>query len=202
MLPVRNYKKQINPFNCMKLFRHLFIVFSAFTLLTACGNNNNQSEKNQSETEQTQSKELTEADYVERASFVDMSGDTVHVSDFEGKVILIDFWETWCKPCLAIFPTMQKLLEEYPEDFVVLAVNPGFADTEEDARNFIAEHDYDFRYLLDSNDLNEKLGVQSIPFKVYVDAEGNFIKSSLGSYGEEKDYKELKSIIEEHKSNP
>ncbi len=187
----------------MNFFRHLFIIFSAAALLTACGSKNNQSDTSQTVGEQTQTMgELTEAEYVEQASFVDMSGDTVHVSDFKGKVVLIDFWETWCKPCLAIFPTMQKLLEEYPDDFVVLAVNPGFADSEEDARSFISEHDYDFRYLLDSNDLNEKLGVQSIPFKIYVDAEGTFIKSSLGSYGEEKDYKELKSIIEEHKSNP
>ncbi len=109
--------------------------------------------------------------------------------------------ETWCKPCLAIFPTMQKLLEEYPDDFAVLAVNPGFADTEEDARQFISEHDYDFNYLLDSNKLSEELGVQSIPFKVFVDAEGNYIKSSLGSYGADKDYQELKGIIEEHKSD-
>lgn len=187
----------------MKLFRYLLIIFSTAALLTACGSKNNQSDTDQSSVaEQTEPNEMKEADYVEQASFVNMSGDTVQVSDFKGKVVLIDFWETWCKPCLALFPTMQKMQEEYPDDFVVLAVNPGFADSEEDARNFIAEHDYDFRYLLDSNDLNEKLGVQSIPFKVYVDAEGNFIKSSKGSYGEEKDYKELKSIIEEHKSNP
>lgn len=178
----------------MKLFKNCLILLCAALVLTVCN-----SEKNQSATEQAETKKMTESDYVEQASFVDMEGDTVQVSDFEGKVVLIDFWETWCKPCLAIFPTMQKLLEEYPDDFVVLAVNPGFADTEDDARKFIAEHNYDFKYLLDSNDLNEKLEVQSIPFKVFVDAEGNYIKSSLGSYGADKDYKELKSIIEKHK---
>ena len=176
----------------------MLFIFSM--VLIACGSNENQTESGQSQADQvTESEEMTDASYVEKASFEDMSGDTVSVSDFEGKVVLIDFWETWCKPCLAIFPTMQKLLEEYPDDFVVLAVNPGFADTKEDAQKFIAERDYDFNYLLDVNNLSEKLGVQSIPFKVYVDAQGNYIKSNIGSYGEEEDYKALKSIIEKHK---
>jgi len=183
-------------------FKHFMMLFAVSLLIAACGSKNNGQSDTQTVSESNntaESGEMTDASYVEQATFEDMSGNTVNISDFEGKVVLIDFWETWCKPCLAIFPTMQKLLEEYPDDFVVLAVNPGFADTEEDARNFIAEHDYDFNYLLDTNNLSEKLNVQSIPFKVYVDAEGNFIKSNIGSYGEEEDYKALKSVIEEHK---
>lgn len=168
----------------------LVIIF----LVSACAG-----EGEEVETNSSQSQELTEADHIKQASFIDMQGDTVRTSDFEGKVVLIDFWETWCKPCLAFFPTMQQLQEEYPDDFAVLAVNPEFADSEEDAQQFIASHDYEFTYLLDKNNLSEKLGVQSIPFKVYVDADGNFIKTSVGSYGADKDYKELKSIIEAHK---
>lgn len=181
----------------MTFLKHILLLSLSF-MIFACGSQDNQNSDAQAVSD-TESVEMTEASYVEQATFEDMSGNTVSVSDFKGKVVLIDFWETWCKPCLAIFPTMQKLQEEYPDDFVVLAVNPGFADTKEDAQNFISEHDYDFRYLLDSNDLNEKLNVQSIPFKVYVDAEGNFIKSDIGSYGENKDYQALKSVIEKHK---
>jgi thiol-disulfide isomerase/thioredoxin len=185
----------------MTLFKHGMLLLALTLMITACGSEDKQDPGTEtvSESNNMMSGEMTDAQYVEQASFEDMSGNTVSVSDFEGKVVLIDFWETWCKPCLAIFPTMQKLQEEYPDDFVVLAVNPGFADTKEDAQNFIDEHDYDFKYLLDSNNLSEKLSVQSIPYKVYVDAEGNYIKSDIGSYGEDEDYKALKSIIEQHK---
>lgn len=178
------------------------MLLSLSIMMLACSSQDNSNSDARADSDSngmTASGEMTEASYVEQATFEDMSGNTVSVSDFKGKVVLIDFWETWCKPCLAIFPTMQKLQEEYPDDFVVLAVNPGFADTKEDAQNFISEHDYDFKYLIDSNDLNEKLNVQSIPFKVYVDADGIFIKSDIGSYGENKDYNALKSVIEEHK---
>lgn len=183
----------------MNFFKTLFVFAVAGLLFISCSQESGES--GSVETGSAEQQEMTDADYVEQASFITMDGDTVSTADMKGKVVLIDFWETWCKPCLAIFPTMQKLLEEYPDDFAVLAVNPGFADTPEDARNFIADHEYDFTYLLDSNNLSDKLGVQSIPFKVFVDAEGNYIKSSLGSYGADKDYRELKSIIEEHKSD-
>lgn len=139
------------------------------------------------------------SDFVEQASFTDLTGDSVNIADYKGKVVMIDFWETWCRPCIASFPTLDKLQKEYPEDFVVLAVTPGFTDTKKDAESFAGSHDYTFEYLMDSRGLHKKLGVQSIPYKVFVDAEGNFIKSSMGSYGPDEDYQKVKQIIEKHK---
>lgn len=143
----------------------------------------------------------TPEEYVQQATFTDFEGNKVSISDFKGKVVLIDFWETWCRPCLASFPTMQKLQEEYPDNFVVLAVTPGFTDTQQDAQSFAQNHDYTFTYLIDSNNLHQKLGVQGIPYKVFVDSEGNFIKQSMGTAGPEGDYKMVKQIIEKHKKS-
>jgi thiol-disulfide isomerase/thioredoxin len=167
-------------------------------IFAACNSSDNPQTKEQ---EQKTAEPQTEADYVEQATFTDLEGDSVSISDFEGKVVMIDFWETWCKPCLASFPTMQRLQEEYPDDFVVLAVTPGFTDTKEDARSFAREHDYTFRYLMDVNNLHQDLGVQGIPFKVYVDADGNFIEKAMGSYGADEDYKKIKEIIEKNKNS-
>ncbi len=163
---------------------------------------------NASEEKQTEAKSnpsnaepQTAAEYVQQASFTDLEGNEVPISKFEGKVVMIDFWETWCKPCLASFPTLDQLQKEYPESFVVLAVTPGFTDTAEDARSFAQEHDYDFHYLMDSNNLHQKLGVQGIPYKVFVDPDGKFIKEEMGSSGPQADYRKVKKIIEEHKKS-
>lgn len=152
-------------------------------------------EKNESPAEPEAMNDTTA---VEQATFVDLDGDEVALSDFRGKVVLIDFWETWCRPCLASFPTMQQLMEDHPETFVVLAVTPGFTDTPEDARSFAAEHEYDFVYLYDEYKLHEKLNVQGIPFKVFVDEEGTFVEMSLGTRGPKGDYEHAREIIMRH----
>lgn len=183
----------------MKNYSWLLVILLMIGAL-GCGNGETENPQKQEEavTETNQENNDTDSAYVEQATFTDFNGDTVAVSDFEGKVVMIDFWETWCKPCLASFPTMQKLQEEYPDDFVVLAVTPGFSDTQKDAEAFAEKNDYTFEYLMDSNKLHQKLGVQGIPFKVYVDANGEFIKKSMGTSGPDEDYKKLKKLIEEH----
>lgn len=173
------------------LFKRLVLIL----VIVVAGCNSSQ-ETEKAQTDETKTEPETKEEYVEQAAFTDLDGNEVSISDFKGKVVMIDFWETWCKPCIASFPTLQKLQKEYSNRFKVLAVTPGFTDTRKDAQTFANNNDYDFTYLMDSNNLHKKLGVQGIPFKVYVDAEGNFIKQSMGSYGPGEDYKKIKKIIE------
>lgn len=179
----------------MKIYNNLWLAVLCFSLLAAgCGQEKEESAAS--------GQDETDSDYIEQATFVDMDGNEVKVSDFEGKVVMVDFWETWCKPCLTSFPAMQEVLEDHSDDFVILAVTPGFTDTKEDAQSFIEENDYDFTYLMDENKVHQQMGVQGIPYKVYVDADGNFIKKSLGTTGsQEQQYEELAEIVEEYKNS-
>ena len=175
-----------------------FFLVLLFAAMVGCNSSDNSDKQKEATVEAEPS---TPEGYVKQASFTDLDGNTVPISKFEGKVVMIDFWETWCKPCLASFPTLQKLQNEYSEDFVVLAVTPGFTDTREDAETFANNHDYSFNYLMDSNNLHQNLGVRGIPYKVFVDPEGNLIKQSKGSYGPDEDYKQVKKIIEKYKKS-
>jgi|GEM_PF-200393 len=166
-------------------------------LIFGCSSNDEVQKKEQVAPDSTQ--QLSMARLVEQASFTSLDGDTVKISDFKGKVVAIDLWETWCQYCLEGFPTMQKLQDEYTDDFIVLAITPGFSDTPRDAREFAKEHNYDFKYLIDTNGLSKKIGVQGIPFKLFLDSEGNFITKSIGTQGSEVDYKNISNIIEEHR---
>lgn len=185
------------------LIRSPLLLLILALLLTGCGETSEQQQEQEQTNETTAQTEesSTDAEYVEQAVFTDLEGEEVSISEFRGKVVMIDFWETWCKPCLASFPTLQQLQEEYPEDFIVLAVTPGFTDSREDAQKFAEENDYDFYYLMDSNGLNQDLGVQGIPFKVFVDANGEFITKEMGSFGADEDYNKVKEIIEENRES-
>jgi len=174
----------------MKLLSRFTLLLFVIGTMVACG-----AEK------KDQQPPMSNADYVEQSSFTTLQGDSIDISDFEGKVVMIDFWETWCKPCLASFSGIDSLKSKYPDDFEVLAVTPGFTDNKNDAKTFAENHNYNFTYAMDSNNLHQKLGVQGIPFKVFVDANGTFISSSLGSLGPDGDYKKIKTIIENHKNS-
>jgi len=124
-----------------------------------------------------------------------LDGEEVTLSDFAGKTVLIDIWETWCTPCLRSFPTLQKLMEDFPDDFVVLAVSPGYMDSPEQVKEFVENHDYDFTFVFGEK-LAQDLNVQSIPFKVYVDPEGQYVESIMGTRGPERDYEKAREIIQ------
>jgi thiol-disulfide isomerase/thioredoxin len=147
---------------------------------------------------QTDSHPPAGGQYIEQASFTSLKGKKVSVSHFKGKVVLIDFWETWCKPCLASLPTLNKLQKEFPKKLKVLEVTPGFVDTKKDVQAFAKDHDYDLTYVMDTNDLHKKVHVQGIPFKVFIGPDGKFIKKAIGIHGSKGDYQHVKKIVEKY----
>src|SRR5699024_5342378 len=101
-------------------------------LIFVCSSNDEVQKKEQVAPDSTQ--QLSMARLVEQTSFTLLDCDTVKISDFKGKVVAIDVWESLFYYCLEGFPTMQKLQDEYTYDFIVLAITSGFSDTPNDAR--------------------------------------------------------------------
>lgn len=145
--------------------------------------------------------QLKIGEIVWNSTFTDLEGNPVSLQDYQGKVVLIDFWETWCGPCLQVFPAMDSLRKEYKNDFAVIAVNLQESDSPEDVQAFKDDKGYDFDFVLDENQVGPKVISFGIPFKIFVDPNGYLIKAEVGSNGTEGDYQKAKEIIEDNKIN-
>ncbi|HLS66725.1 MAG TPA: redoxin domain-containing protein [Pseudogracilibacillus sp.] len=102
-----------------------------------------------------------------------MDGEVVKLSDYKGEKVLLNFWATWCPPCRAEMPDMQKFHEE-SEDGVILAVN--FGETKhqmEQVEEFLDEFDVTFDVLKDEeNDVSSIYEVAALPTSYFIDEEG------------------------------
>jgi len=108
-----------------------------------------------------------------------LNGEDVELSQLKGKVVLIDFWATYCKPCIIALPKIQEIHEKYSEDeLVVLAINTG--DKEDEIKSFIKENGYTFEILMADKDMPGDYGVRAIPFTILIDKQGNISYTRIG----------------------
>lgn len=180
----------------MKLSNCLtFLIAALLMFFAGCSQESDQQQRTTGQQVPSQNLE-DHAATIQNAEFTDLDGNPVDLSDFHGKLVLIDFWESWCGPCLQVFPAMQDLREEFPDEFEMLAVTVGLTEGPEEARAFAEEHGYDFTWLYDQNGVFEQLGGTGIPFKVYVDPDGELLEIEMGSRGRQGDYNSAKAKIE------
>lgn len=108
------------------------------------------------------------------------AGDNLNVEQYAGKVVLIDFWASWCVPCRRSFPWMNEMHEKYGEaGLVIIAVN---VDRErENADAFLARYPVNFQILYDpSAALAKEYEVQGMPTSFVIDRGGEIIEQHAG----------------------
>jgi peroxiredoxin len=117
---------------------------------------------------------------------VTIDGETVRLTDLRGRVVLINFWASWCPPCRSEMPAMQQTHVEYgPEDFVILAVNNLRQDDLADAERFVIEKGLTFPILLDTDgQVSALYQVHSLPTSFFVDQDGIIREIVIGGMSE------------------
>ena len=102
-------------------------------------------------------------------------------SDLRGKHILIDFWGTWCGPCVAEMPKLKEYHEKYGDELTVLGINSG--DTKDKIEKFITPKEYTWKQLLagkGSDNLVLKFNVSGFPTKFIIDPSGKILHRFVG----------------------
>jgi cytochrome c biogenesis protein CcmG/thiol:disulfide interchange protein DsbE len=127
----------------------------------------------------------------------DMHGKPVTLSDYKGKVILLDFWATWCGPCRIEIPHFVELQKQYgPKGLVVL----GFSvdDTVERLQPFASEFDMNYPVLvgLGRDDIREALGpIWAMPTTLLISRDGRICRRNTGIQGREKYERDIQALL-------
>ena len=126
----------------------------------------------------------------------DMHGVDVHLASFKGKVILLNFWATWCGPCRAEIPSLVELQEQYKDDLVVLGLSVD--DTAEKLLPYAAEFKMNYPVLVGNGreDVQEAFGpLFGIPVSVIIGRDGVIAKKHSGIATKEQIEREIKTLL-------
>ena len=130
----------------------------------------------------------------------DTEGKEISLSDYMGKIVILDFWATWCGPCKASFPAMKKALNKYDKGNEVKILFVNSKETAEDklqaVKDLMEKNNYPFHVLMDNkNEVFESYGVTLLPTKLIIDKAGNIRHRSFGFRGETELLDELEAVI-------
>ncbi|WP_257668816.1 TlpA family protein disulfide reductase [Parapedobacter tibetensis] len=144
-------------------------------------------------------------------SLFDLNGNNVSLSDYRGKVVVIDFWATWCVPCLASFPAMQKMVEGHPEVvFLFIATMEKQEGALQRVKSFMEDKKYPFHVLMDEQipgkpgkyEVVSAYKPNGIPAKAVIDGKGRLRFFNTGFSTDSELINELEAMIELAKLPP
>jgi thiol-disulfide isomerase/thioredoxin len=121
-------------------------------------------------------KEEQSADDLSRIQLTDLDGKVVSLSEMKGKVVFLNFWATWCRPCLQEMPGIMRLRDQLSDEEVVFY----FASDEDKSRikDFIEARKFNGNFLRIENP--EEVGIQALPTTFIYDKSGNKVYSEIG----------------------
>ncbi len=123
----------------------------------------------------------------------DLNGKQVSLSDFKGKVVLLDFWATWCPPCVRAIPHIEALHKKYKDQgLVVIGINH---ERDHAKVKAFAKGQISYIILLDADEQFTEYGVTGIPTAFYIDKEGKIRYRDVG-FGPGKE-KEIEQKVKE-----
>ena len=108
----------------------------------------------------------------------DLNGKQVSLSDFKGKVVLLDFWATWCGPCRRAIPHLEALHKKYKDQgLVVIGINH---ERDHDKVKKFADEQISYVVVLDADEQFKEYGIRGIPTAFYIDREGKIRYREIG----------------------
>ncbi|NQX47877.1 redoxin domain-containing protein [Paenibacillus tritici] len=124
---------------------------------------------------------------------VTWKGEKVRLSDYKGRVVLLNFWATWCKPCMQEMPLLNEIHESSETQIATLFINAG--ESKGTVSKYMEQQDFSFPVIIDvTGKISASYGVAALPSTYIINTEGDIQKIVLGEIA---DFKELQQWLVE-----
>lgn len=121
-------------------------------------------------------------DSVQRVSFISMDKEIVNTADMLGKVVFINFWATWCGPCITEMPSIQKLYDKFKDNPQVVFLIVEVDSNTRGARQFLTENKLTLPIFFPNSNIPQAWLSSSIPSTVILNKKGVLVEKKVGMY--------------------
>ncbi|WP_236901574.1 MULTISPECIES: TlpA family protein disulfide reductase [Flavobacteriales] len=139
------------------------------------------------------------ATITESFSVKDESGQLINVSELKGKVVFINFWASWCPPCRAEFPSIQKFYEKYEgnDELVFLTIN--LDDEPQAGKLYLEKEKFTIPFLVPNGNIPNEYFSGSLPTTVVLDKTGKIRMHHAGmaDYSKDSFYEEINQLLKD-----
>ncbi len=130
-----------------------------------------------------------------------LDGKPFDIKNLRGKYVLIDFWGTWCGPCVGEMPKIKQFIKDHKDQFYMVGITSG--NTKEQVAKFVKQHEYGWQQIIGQkgntpDNYVSKFNVQAFPTKFIIDPEGKIVKRFVGA--SEAPFKLLEKLLAAQKS--
>ena len=129
-------------------------------------------------------------------SLKSVDGKTVKLSDYKGKVVIIDFWATWCPPCRKGIPDLISIQNEFKDKVVIIGISLDREKTIKDVPGFVKSYGINYPVVYgDDKVVTDYGGIQSIPTAFAIDKNGNIADSHVGLTDKDTYVNKIKELL-------
>lgn len=189
----------------MKIKKIAILSFLSLLLITGCGEKGNDDESLSTQTKKEAMQKFEFTTVLGKPITIKAKQNEWKIEAFKDKVVLVNFFGTWCPPCIAEIPHLKNIRSKLKEDFEILAVDigprNGGLNSQEHLEEFIQKHNITYPIVSGTNakklfaavsDMNKS---SSVPFMVLFNKQGQYVKYYIGMKPEEMLFNDINATI-------
>ncbi len=128
-------------------------------------------------------------------TLVDTKGKKVSLSDYKGKIVILDFWATWCPPCRKGIPDLIDIQKKYKNKVVIIGISVD-TDTKDKVPSFIRDIRINYTVLYATPEVVQSYGnIEAIPTSFVIDKKGKIVNQFVGLTSKETYIDEIKKLL-------